>query len=67
MPRPLSPSDAEKIEEVYIDESSQTGHRNLIIGGIVFPQRFSEQFKQDILEARRGQARSGAAELPRTS
>jgi hypothetical protein len=53
MPRPLPPSDAEKIEEVYIDETSKTGHRNLIIGGIVFPQRFSEQFKQDILEARR--------------
>src|SRR5437870_6247145 len=37
MPRPLPPSDAEKIEEVYIDETSQTGHRHLIIGGITFP------------------------------
>jgi hypothetical protein len=66
MPRPLPPSDAEKIEEVYIDETSQTGHRNLIIGGIVFPQRFSEQFKQDILEARRPKLaaeRAGTDEL----
>ena len=52
MPRPRSPSDAEKIEEVYIDESSQTGHRHFFIGGIVIPQRLSEQFKQDILKAR---------------
>ncbi|MEI9899215.1 MAG: DUF3800 domain-containing protein [Hyphomicrobium sp.] len=53
MPRPLPPSEAAKIEKVYIDESSQTGHRNLIIGGIVLPERFFEQFEQDILEARR--------------
>ena len=53
MPRTLSPSDAEKIEEVYIDETSQTGHRNLIIGGIVLPQRFSAKFEEVILEARR--------------
>ena len=66
MPRPLPPSDAEKIEEVYLDETSQTGHRFLIIGGIVIPQRFSEQFKSDILEARRPRLeaeRAGTDEL----
>lgn len=66
MPRKLLPHEAEKIEEVYIDETSQTGHRHLIIGGIVFPQRFSEQFKQDILEARRPKLaaeRAGTDEL----
>ncbi len=52
MPRPLPPSDTEKIEEVYIDETSQTGHRFLVIGGIVIPQLFSEKFEQDILAAR---------------
>lgn len=51
MPRPSSPDDAQKLEKVYIDET--TGHRNLIIGGIVFPERLAEQFEQDILEARR--------------
>jgi hypothetical protein len=53
MPLPLSPLDAEKIEEVYVDESSQTGHRLMVIGSISLPHRFSEQFALDILEARR--------------
>ena len=66
MPSPLRPCDAEKVEEVYIDETSQTGHRNLIIGGIVLPHRFSRQFEQVILEARRPKLaaeRAGADEL----
>jgi len=66
MPRPLPPSDAEKIEEVYIDETSQTGHRHLIIGGITFPERFADQFEQDILAARRPRLaaeREGTTEL----
>lgn len=53
MPRALPAADVEKFEEIYIDETSQTGHRNLIIGGIVLPQRFSDKFEQVILEARR--------------
>lgn len=53
MPRPISLEDEAKIEEVYLDETSQTGHRFLLIGGITMPRRFSEQFESDILEARR--------------
>lgn len=53
MPRPLPAEDEAKIEEVYLDETSQTGHRFLIIGGITIPHRFSKQFENDILESRR--------------
>ena len=53
MPRQLTPQDEAKIEEVYLDETSQTGHRFLIIGGITIPRHFSEQFENDVLEARR--------------
>lgn len=52
MPRPLTSDDEAKIEELYLDETSQTGHRFLIIGGITIPRRFSDQFENDILEAR---------------
>lgn len=52
MPRSPSPDDALRLEKFYIDETSQTGHRNFIIGGIVFPARLAEQFEKDILQAR---------------
>jgi hypothetical protein len=61
MPLPRAPTDDEKIEEVYIDESSQTGHRLMVIGSISLPHRFSDQFAQDILDARRPRL---AAERP---
>jgi hypothetical protein len=66
MPRKPPPHEAGSFEEIYLDETSQTGHRFLIIGGIVIPLHLSEQFKDDILEARRPRLaaeRSGSAEL----
>ena len=66
MPRKPPAHEARSFEEIYLDETSQTGHRFLIIGGIVIPQQFSEQFEQDILEARRPRLaaeRPGSAEL----
>lgn len=53
MPRPISAQDVDRLEEIYVDESSQTNHRFLIIGGIIIPHRLSEQFTKDILKARR--------------
>ena len=47
------PHEAKSFEEVYIDETSQTGHRFLVIGGIVIPYHFSELFKETIQEARK--------------
>jgi hypothetical protein len=41
------------LEEVYIDETSQSGPRFLVIGGIVLPRRLSNQFENAIIEARR--------------
>jgi hypothetical protein len=44
--------EATLFEGVYIDETSQTGHRFLVLGGIVIPRTFSAQFEADIIEAR---------------
>ena len=48
-PRPF---EAHLFHEIYIDETSQTGHKFLILGGIVIPRRLSAQFEADIIEAR---------------
>lgn len=66
MPKSLTAEDEAKIEEIYLDETSQTGHRFLIIGGITIPRRVSTQFESDILEARRPKLsaeRAGTDEL----
>lgn len=47
------PHEAKRFEEVYIDETSQTGHRYLVLGGIIVPYHYSAQLEQDILEARK--------------
>ncbi len=52
MPRPLPPEDEAKIEELYLDETSQTGHRFLIFGGLSVPLRYSKQLEEASLEAR---------------
>jgi hypothetical protein len=46
------PAEAKRFEEVYIDETSQTGHRYLVLGGIVLPYHHADRFEQDILDAR---------------
>lgn len=56
MPRkPWVPREQEKhlFHEIYIDETSQNGHRFLVLGGIVIPREYSAEFTADIIEARR--------------
>ncbi len=45
-------SDGYPIEDIYIDETSQSGHRFLVIGGIMFPKQYSEMFEQAVIAAR---------------
>lgn len=49
------PKESERrlFHEIYIDETSQNGHRFLVLGGIVIPREFSAEFEADIIEARR--------------
>lgn len=53
MPWTPLPHEAKRFEEVYIDETSQTGHRYLVLGGIIVPLHYSAHLEQDILEARK--------------
>jgi hypothetical protein len=46
------PHETHLINELYIDETSQTGHHFLILGGVMFPRSHRDQFEQDIIEAR---------------
>src|SRR3954451_10989301 len=39
-------------EEVYIDETAQTGARYLVIGGVVIPRILSRTFQLDVMAAR---------------
>jgi len=49
MPKVVDP-----LEEVYIDETNQSGSpRFLVLGGIVLPQRLSRQFERAITDARK--------------
>lgn len=43
---------AGELHDVFVDETSQSGHRLLLIGGIVLPQKYSELFRQEIIDAR---------------
>lgn len=61
MPRKRPTHEADSFEEIYLDETSRTGHRFRVVGGIVVPQHLSERFEEDILEARRPKL---AAEWP---
>ena len=40
------------LEEIYIDETSQTGQRFLVLGGITIPKYLSEEFDAYIANAR---------------
>jgi hypothetical protein len=46
------PTEAELLEEVYIDETSQTGHRFLVIGGLTIPKYLSTAFDAYMTRAR---------------
>jgi hypothetical protein len=46
------PHETHLFNEIYIDESSQSGPRFLIIGGIVLPRHYSAQFEQAVIDAR---------------
>jgi hypothetical protein len=46
------PHEADLFTEVYIDESSQTKHRYLVLGALLVPLKLSAQFEAAIIEAR---------------
>jgi Protein of unknown function (DUF3800) len=46
------PHEANLFTEVYIDESSQTKHRYLVLGALLIPLSLSSQFAADIIAAR---------------
>ncbi|HEX4407532.1 MAG TPA: DUF3800 domain-containing protein [Xanthobacteraceae bacterium] len=48
----LKPSEADLLEQIYIDETSQTGHRFLVIGGITMPKYLSTAFDAYMMKAR---------------
>ena len=50
MPRPIPNLDA--FSDVYVDESSQTKHRYLALGGLIVPTPQVSLLTRDILAAR---------------
>jgi hypothetical protein len=46
------PADDSQLSEIYIDETSQTKHRYLVLGGIIIPRTKSDHFETIIREAR---------------
>jgi Protein of unknown function (DUF3800) len=58
MAREPRPHEAHLFQEIYVDESSVTRHRFLVLGGVMFPRRLSAQFEEHILEARSPKLRS---------
>jgi hypothetical protein len=52
MPWEPLPHEADLFVEVYIDESSQTKHRYLVLGGLVVPMDYIDRFDADIIAAR---------------
>jgi hypothetical protein len=44
----------DKFFSVYIDETSQTKHRHLMIGGLVVPLSHAAQLEADIIESAEG-------------
>ena len=49
MPRP---EEADRFFQVYVDESSQTKHRYLVMGGLCVPLAYSSAFEADIISQR---------------
>jgi hypothetical protein len=52
MPWVPLPHEADLFCNVYIDESSQTKHRYLVIGALIVPLSHSNAFEADIIAAR---------------
>lgn len=52
--RPMArePPNPELLHELYIDESSQTKHRYLVLGGLIIPRSLLDEFERKIREAR---------------
>jgi hypothetical protein len=46
------PDEAARFYQVYIDESSQTKHRYMVLGGLCVPLSHSEAFEADIIASR---------------
>lgn len=52
MTREPRPDEAHLFNEVYVDETSQTGQRFFVVGGVVIPREYSAKFEQAIVDAR---------------
>jgi uncharacterized protein DUF3800 len=52
MPWEPLPHEAELFSEVYIDETSQNSHHYLVLGGIIVPRKYADQFSAAVLNAR---------------
>lgn len=46
------PPDPRLLHDIYIDESSQTKHRFLVLGGLILPEASAQEFEDRILQAR---------------
>ena len=46
------PHEADLFCNVYVDESSQKGHRYLVLGGLIVPLSHADAFEADIISAR---------------
>jgi hypothetical protein len=52
MSREPRPHEAHLFNDVYLDETSQTGQRFFAVGGVVIPREYSTRFEQAIMDAR---------------
>ena len=55
------------IAEIYVDESSQNGHRFLVLGGLIIPQSHVGSFCQSIDQARQPELPSSSLKWGRAS
>jgi hypothetical protein len=46
------PEEADRFYQVYIDESSQTKHQYMVLGGLCVPLSHSAMFEADIIDHR---------------
>ncbi len=50
---PPGPADLSGFSDIYVDESSQTKHRFMLLGGIVVPTQSVQRFEAAVMTARR--------------
>lgn len=60
-------SDQDEISDVFIDESSQTKHRFLVLGGIIVPTPRTDSFAAELMAARLPELPKGEAKWGKVS